>query len=109
GHSVDEVAKALGTEIERLKAEPVADLELDRVKTQARAALLRSLDSNEGMARLLAEYEVKTGSWRHLFKELEALSRVTPADVQRVARTVFTTQNRTVGRLLSSPQPQAGG
>lgn len=109
GHNVDEVGAALGVEIDRLKADPVSELELDRVKTQARASLLRSLDSNEGMARLLAEYEVKTGSWRNLFKELDALSKVTPADVQRVARTVFTKQNRTVGRLLSSPQPQAGG
>jgi len=99
-HTVDEVAAGLRKEIERLKTEPVSALELDRVKTQARAGLLRSLDSNSGMAQLLLEYEVKTGSWRNLFKQLEALRAVTAADVQRVAQATFMPENRTVGRLL---------
>ncbi|MCL1474578.1 M16 family metallopeptidase [Argonema antarcticum] len=101
GHTVDEVAKALGSEIERLKTEPVSAEELDRVKTQARAGLLGSLDSNDGMASLLVEYEVKTGSWKNLFKELEAIASVTPADIQRVAQATFQPSNRTIGRLLS--------
>jgi predicted Zn-dependent peptidase len=55
-----------------------------------------------GMAQLLLEYEVKTGSWRNLFKELEAISQVSATDIQRVARQTFTPENRTIGRLLSS-------
>lgn len=100
GHTLDEVAKALREEIDRLKTEPVSAQELDRVKTQARAGLLRSLDSNDGMASLLVEYEVKTGSWKNLFKELEAIAAVTPADIQRVAQATFQPQNRTIGRLV---------
>lgn len=105
--TVDEVAGALSKEIERLKKIPVSAPELDRVKTQARAGLLRSLKSNMGMAQLLLEYEVKTGSWRNVFKELEAIAAVTPADIQRVAQATFEAQNRTVGRLL--PKGGAGG
>ncbi|MGE5660568.1 MAG: M16 family metallopeptidase [Actinomycetota bacterium] len=101
GHSVEEVATALRTEIERLKTEPVAVVDLDRVKTQARAGLLRQLDSNMGMAFSLADYEVKTGSWRNLFKEIDAIAAITPADIQRVAQATFRPENRTVGRLLS--------
>lgn len=100
GHTVDEVAKALHAEIERLKTQPVSNEELDRVKTQSRAGLLRSLDSNDGMASLLVEYEVKTGSWKNLFKELQALEAVTAADIQRVAKDTFIPENRTIGRLL---------
>jgi predicted Zn-dependent peptidase len=100
-HTVDEVAVALRGEIERLKTEPVSPQELDRVKTQARAEVLRSLDSNTGMARSLVEYDVKTGDWRNLFKDLEAIAAVTPADIQRVARVTFQPENRTIGRLLS--------
>ena len=100
GHSPEEVGVALRQEIEALKSKPVSDIELERVKTQARAGLLRSLDSNMGMAQLLLEYEVKTGSWQNLFKELEAIARITPKDVQRVAKAAFTAENRTVGRLL---------
>lgn len=100
GHSVDQVAKALRNEIERLKTEPVTDVELDRVKTQARAELLRSLDSNMGMAQLLLEYEAKTGTWRNLFEEINRIASVNKADIQRVAKATFTPQNRTVGQLL---------
>jgi predicted Zn-dependent peptidase len=71
------------------------------VKTQARAGLLRTLDSNMGMAQQLLEYEVKTGSWRNLFKQLDDISAVTTADIQRVAKETFTPGNRTIGKLLS--------
>nr|WP_038021729.1 pitrilysin family protein [Synechocystis sp. PCC 7509] len=98
--TLDQVATGLRAEIEKLKTEPVSAIELDRVKTQAKAGLLRSLDSNAGMAQLLMEYEVKTGSWRNLFKELERLNAVTAADVQRVAVATFKPENRTIGRLL---------
>ena len=99
--SVDDVSAALRLEIERLKTEPVSAQELNRVKTQARAGLLRSLDSNSGMAESLLEYEIKTGSWRNLFKQVDAIAAITPADIQRVAQSTFTSQNRTIGRILS--------
>ncbi len=101
GHSTEELAAALGKEITKLKSEPVSAQELERVKTQARAELLRSLNSNMGMAQSLLEYEVKTGSWRNLFKQLDAIASVTPADIQRVALATFQTPNRTVGRILT--------
>lgn len=100
GHTVDEAGVALHKEIDKLKTEPVSAEELQRVKTQARADLLRSLDSNMGMAQSLVEYEVKTGSWRNLFKDLDRIASVTPADIQRVAESTFTPENRTIGRIL---------
>ncbi|AFY32123.1 pitrilysin family protein [Calothrix sp. PCC 7507] len=100
-HTVDELAAALRTEIDKLKTEPVTATELQRVKTQARAGLLRSLDSNMGMAQQLLEYEVKTGSWRNLFQQLNQIAAVTPTDIQRVAKRTFTPENRTIGKLLS--------
>lgn len=99
-HTVDEVATALRREIERFKTELVSETELERVKTQAKAGLLRSLDSNMGMAFALAEYEVKTGSWVNLFEQLEKIDALTPQDIQRVAQTMFRPETRTIGRLL---------
>ncbi len=101
GHTVDDVAIALREQIELLKTEPVTKAELDRIKTQFKASLLRSLDSNLEMARILTEYEAKTGDWRNLFKELQALTAVTADDIQRVAQEIFTEENRTIGKLLS--------
>lgn len=100
GHTVDEVADALDAELERIQNEPVSIDELDRVKTQARAGLLRTLSSNQGMASLLAEYEAKTGSWKNLFNELSAIEAVTVEDIQRVAQETFRPENKTIGRIL---------
>lgn len=98
--SLDDTAQVLRAELERLKTEPVSEQELERVKNNLRADLLRGLDSNMGMARALLEYQVKTGDWRNLFKELDAYAAVTPEDIQRVARSTFTPSNRTIGRIL---------
>ncbi|MEB3218049.1 MAG: pitrilysin family protein, partial [Nostocales cyanobacterium 94392] len=100
GHTVDEVATALGEQIAALKTQPISEQELERVKTNARAGLLRSLDSNMGMAQQLLEYEIKTGSWKNLFAQLEKIQAVTAEDVMRVAKETFTAENRTVGKLL---------
>ncbi|MEL6442312.1 MAG: pitrilysin family protein [Cyanobacteria bacterium J06621_8] len=102
GVDVGEVATDLRAEIERLKTEPVTLEELEQVKTQLKAGLLRSLDSNLGMARILTEYEAKTGSWRNIFTEITKLEGITPEDLQQAAQTTFTADNRTVGRLLPS-------
>ena len=100
--SIEQLAIALRAEIERLKTEPVTPVELEQVKTQLKAGLLRTLDSNMGMARILAEYDAKTGSWRNIFDELAKLEKITPEDIQRVAQITFTKENRTIGRLLPS-------
>jgi len=101
-HSLEEVQTALRQEIERIQRDPVAPEDLERVKTQAKARLVRSLDSNSGMASLLAEYQAKTGDWHNLFRELEAIEAVSGDDIRRVARDTFRANNRTVGKLLPS-------
>lgn len=101
GHTLDELAATLHKEIDKLKTEPISATELQRVKTQIKAAVLNSLYSNMGMARVLSEYEAKTSSWRNSFKYLDAIAAVTPADIQRVAEATFRPENRTIGRLLS--------
>ena len=52
GTEVEQLEIALRAEIERLKTEPVKPIELEQVKTQLKAGLLRTLDSNMGMARI---------------------------------------------------------
>ncbi|MGI0479315.1 M16 family metallopeptidase [Geminocystis sp. CENA526] len=97
--TLDELQTALHLEIEKLKTQPVNQEELERVKTQAKASLLRGLNSNAGMARLLTEYQVKTGDWRNLFTNLDKISAVMAEDIQRVAKETFTPENKTIGKL----------
>ncbi|EDX86354.1 Peptidase M16 inactive domain family [Synechococcus sp. PCC 7335] len=103
-HTVEELAAGLDAELLRLQQEPVDTMTLDRVKTQARAGLLRQLDSNQGMASLLTEYEAKTGDWRNVFRELQLIEAVEASDVQRVARQTFRLENRTVGKLIPAEE-----
>lgn len=97
--TLEELQTALHSEIEKLKTSPVSEEELERVKTQAQANLLRGLNSNAGMARLLTEYQAKTGDWRNLFTSLDDISAVTVEDIQRVAQETFIPENKTIGKL----------
>ncbi len=102
GNTVEDIAVGMEAELKRLQTELVDTTTLERVKTQARASLLGLLDSNSGLASLLAEYEAKTGDWRNVFKELQDIEAVSAADVQRVAIATFRPENRTVGKLMSA-------
>jgi predicted Zn-dependent peptidase len=97
GHTNQECEEAIYGQIERLKTEFVSGQELAKAKTRARAGLIRQLDSNAGLAAQLTFYEVVTGDWRNLFKQLDKIEQVTAEDIQRVAKEYFTRKNRTVG------------
>lgn len=99
GHTNDECEKAIDEEIERLKSELVDGETLKKVKTRARANLIRQLNSNEGMAFQLTTYEALTGSWKNLFKQLDEINAVTAEDIKRVANEYFARKNRTVGMI----------
>lgn len=107
GRSIDEVQASLHEQLDRLKETPVTEAELARVKTRLKASVLRSLTSNQGMGKVLAEYKAKTGQWQTLFRDLEAIGKLTPRDIQQAAQTTFRSDNRTVGRLFSADQAEA--
>jgi predicted Zn-dependent peptidase len=107
-----EVQEAIRGEIERLKREPVSDEELARAKTRAKAALLRSLADNQGLAFQLAQYQLWFGDWRELFGYLERIETVSKEDILRVANASLVPANRTVGQIVTRVEeaaPEKGG
>jgi predicted Zn-dependent peptidase len=96
GKTVQEVEEAMYEIIDRLKKEKVDEETLQRVKTKVRAGVIRSLDSNSGLASSLVSYHQAYGDWRILFKQIDIINEVTADDVQRVVREYFTKKNRTV-------------
>lgn len=96
GHSVEENEQACYQVIERLKNEKVSEETLNRIKTKERAALIRRLDSNSGMADALTYYHANYGDWRKLFTSIDDINKVTAEDVQRVARKYLVPETRTV-------------
>ena len=110
----DQVVEAMRPEIERLKTEDVTDEELARFKTRSKADLLRSLNSNDGLAENLVNYQTLFGDWRELFRFIDRLDAVTKADIRKAATATFTANNRTVARIetatpAAAPAPATGG
>jgi predicted Zn-dependent peptidase len=99
GKTNAELEKEMLAEIERMKNEPVTAEELEGFKNRARADLINLLSSDTGMGGQLAKWQTLTGDWRNLFRFLDKITAVTPADIQRVAKATFTEKNRTVALL----------
>jgi len=103
GHTTQEVGNAIHAEIDRLKKEDISDEELKMIKTRAKANLIRSLGSNEGLASDLSLYQARYDDWRELFRSVDRIEKVTKADIRRVANKTFTPDNRTVGIIEFAP------
>ena len=103
GHTLEENEKAIYAILDELKTKPVDEETLKRVKTKIRAGLIRQLDSNSGLASQLTFYQIAYGDWRMMFKGLDLINKVTAADVQRVARRIFTEEGRTVAFTKAPP------
>jgi len=106
GHTVEENQKALDDLVNRLMTQRLDATNMARAKAQARAAYIARLESNSAWALALATYQGAYGDWRRLFKNIEALDRVTADDVQRVARKYFKLSNRTLAYTV--PPPRVG-
>jgi predicted Zn-dependent peptidase len=96
GHTTGENEKAVYAILDGLKEKEVDPQTLARVKTKLRAALLRQLDNNPGMAEQLTFYSVNYGGWRKMFTALDDIDKITTADVRRVAAEYFVASGRTV-------------
>ena len=102
-HSAEEVMEAALAEIEKLKTEPVEQWEIDKVRNQSDADFVRSLNSNNGIAYRLANYQAVNGDWHYLIDYRNEYKNVTAEDIMRVANKYFTKSNRTVVTLVPPP------
>jgi zinc protease len=99
---VAEVEKALDQEVERLQKEPIGEMELAKAKNQLEAAFVYGQDSLFRQAMLLAHHEI-TLDWRAIDSYLPSIRKVSPEDIQRVAKQYLIPDNRTVGILTPLP------
>ena len=106
GKEVSEVEKSFNQEIERLQKEPVGEQELEKAKNQLEASFIFGQDSIFNQAMLLAHHEI-TISWKMIDDYIPSIRKVTPEDIQRVAKKYLIQDNRTVGILIPLP-PKEG-
>jgi len=97
----EKVQAAIRDEIERMKREDVTAEELTRFKARTRARFLRLVRTNVVLAQRLADAQRLYGDWRELFRRLDRLDQVTPADIRRVANQMFQPSNRTVAMIVN--------
>jgi predicted Zn-dependent peptidase len=102
-HTVLELERELDREIERLKSETVPPEELEKVKNQLQADFIRGLNSNAGLAGKLSYFEALLGDYRYLTRYPARIGQITASDIQNVARTYLTRENRTIATLVRKP------
>ena len=91
---------AMLAEIEKLKASPVAAAELSKAVKQFISATLSTRKTMQGQAADLGGSWLAAGDLNFSERFLAAVKRITPADLQRVARQYLTPENRTLYALL---------
>ena len=85
GKTVQQGETALKREIARLRTEPVTAAELAEAKNEILTQAIRQRETAEGKAFVLATSTIVDGDPDASQKQLEAVGRVTAADVRRVA------------------------
>jgi zinc protease len=92
--------KAMYEELERAKDAAISDTELEKAKNIRLVEFYRLMRTISGRANTIGTYEVFWGDYHKLFEAAKNYSAVTKEDVQRVAKTYFGANNRTVATLL---------
>ena len=103
GKDMAYVESAIDKEIARIAAEGVNSKMLGEVISHARYGFAAQLSTPDHVALIGAEFLALDGRLAAIDEYFASLGQVKSADVQRVARTYFTPQNRTVVTL----QPDA--
>jgi zinc protease len=91
---------ALLAEVEQLKHEVIPAEELSKAVKQYIAATLATRKTMQGQAQDLGGNWLAAGDLNFSERYLAAVKRVTPAELQRVARQYLTTEKRTLYALL---------
>ncbi|MEX0271004.1 M16 family metallopeptidase [Leptolyngbyaceae cyanobacterium UHCC 1019] len=97
GKELQAIDRALEQVLADLRDKGVTQEELTRAKAQLKASLVLRNRDIASQAILLGDNQISTGDYRFTDQLLAAIATVTPADVQRVAKTYLAPTNRTVG------------
>jgi len=106
----DAARKAMLAEIEKMKTALVATAEVSKAVKQFISGTLSSRKTMQGQANDLGGSWLAANDLNFSERYLAAVKRITPPDLQRVAREYLTPENRTLYALLpndTSPKAQA--
>ena len=96
GVSASQLEKVIDAELEKLKAVPPSERELQRAVNQMKASTLRQLQSLENVADSLNQFYYYTGNPDYFGEILGSLSHVQPTDLSAMAQTYLRPDGRVV-------------
>ena len=98
--ALEAAEKATLEELAKVGDSGVTEAELRKAKNAAQAGYWRQLETINAKAASLGSYQMMRGDYRTLFTSPERFEKVTRAEVQTLAKRIFTEKNRTVGVLI---------
>lgn len=102
--SMDAARDALLQTVESFAAAPPSKEEVERFKAAALKNIELSFNEPNTIAIQLTNW-IAQGDWRLLFLNRDRIKKVTPEDVQRVARNYLKQSNRTLGMFYPTAKP----
>jgi zinc protease len=105
GHTAEEGEKAVVAVLDGLKTQPVEAKELEKAKNQEISGFILGRETDEEKAVALGDASVIGKNPGRVNTELGEYLKVTPAEIERVAREYFVPQRATV--LIVTPSPAA--
>lgn len=104
--NLQQALEAIFQETRLLQSEKVTSQELNKARLQVEASLVRTRETMEGKARTFGQFLMLFGDIDGERVYLEAIGRVTPEDLQRVAKEYLRGERLTAGVLLPEGSPQ---
>src|SRR5262249_22246812 len=96
GVKPEDLEKAIDEVLQKLAAEGPSGAEVERARNLTETALVRGLQRTNGIANRLNYYNQFLGTPDYFAKDIARYDAVKPADIQRVAQTVFKKDARAV-------------
>ena len=97
GQELGKISQVLQESLAKLQQQPVTTEELNRAKTQLQASYILGNQDITSQASQLGYNQTVAGDYRFIEKYLAAIAKVTPAEVQQVAKTYLNPAKQTIG------------
>jgi len=103
GVSPADLEKAIDSEIEKVKTTQIPEAEFQKLQNKVENDFVTGNSTMVGIAENLANYHVYFNDANLINTEIDRYMKVTPADLERVAKKYLTPENRVVLTYLPKP------
>lgn len=102
---LQEARKLMTATLDDLNTNPPTAEEIDRARNAKLKEIEQAFSSSEDICLQLSEW-IGMGDWRLFFINRDRIEKVSVEDVQRIAKTYFKPDNRTVGLFIPTEKPE---